>query len=294
MFKNEAPYLKEWIEYHLMVGAEHFWLYDNESTDNWQEVLNPYIKAGLVDVFSWPCSLCKKDKGNPWPFELQAMAIQDALRKARKNTTWFSFIDIDEFFLPKKDATIPQCLNNHFADASAVFVSWRCFGTNNLCIPQGSPILYELTARAVESHYKNTNGKTIVRPREVDIDQVYWVHTLPLVSNGNYLGGSREPVISDRFAAGLSWKVQEEFICLNHYFFRDDTFFYTRRLQLAEKGIGTYSPGELWNFHRDFCLEQNFLMRDFIEYVHPKMFKEFWSKPFSNKKRIYFKKESLD
>ena len=44
IFKDEAPYLEEWIEFHLMLGVDHFYLYQNNSTDNYQEVLKPYIK----------------------------------------------------------------------------------------------------------------------------------------------------------------------------------------------------------------------------------------------------------
>ena len=31
IFKNEAPYLKEWIEFNHLVGVEHFYLYNNNS-----------------------------------------------------------------------------------------------------------------------------------------------------------------------------------------------------------------------------------------------------------------------
>ncbi|VFM99178.1 MAG: Glycosyltransferase family 92 [Candidatus Kentron sp. G] len=27
-FKDENTYLREWLEYHLLVGVEHFYLYD--------------------------------------------------------------------------------------------------------------------------------------------------------------------------------------------------------------------------------------------------------------------------
>ena len=30
IFKNEAPYLKEWIEFNLIAGIEHFYLYNGE------------------------------------------------------------------------------------------------------------------------------------------------------------------------------------------------------------------------------------------------------------------------
>ncbi|GMO23401.1 MAG: hypothetical protein Ta2B_02600 [Termitinemataceae bacterium] len=32
--KNEASYIKEWIEYHRLVGVDRFYIYDDNSTDN--------------------------------------------------------------------------------------------------------------------------------------------------------------------------------------------------------------------------------------------------------------------
>ena len=43
IFQNEAPYLKEWIDYHKSVGVDHFVLYNHFSKDNYEEVLYPYI-----------------------------------------------------------------------------------------------------------------------------------------------------------------------------------------------------------------------------------------------------------
>ncbi len=54
IYKNEARYLAEWIEFHLLAGVEHFFLYDNNSTDDHRDVLAPYVRAGLVSVTDWP------------------------------------------------------------------------------------------------------------------------------------------------------------------------------------------------------------------------------------------------
>ena len=56
IFKNEAPYLKEWIEFNRIVGVEHFYLYNNNSEDNYEEIIAPYIKKGLVTLVQWPKS----------------------------------------------------------------------------------------------------------------------------------------------------------------------------------------------------------------------------------------------
>ena len=53
IFKNEAPFLKEWLDYHLTVGVEHFYLYNNSSDDDFKRVLEPYIKKGTVALIDW-------------------------------------------------------------------------------------------------------------------------------------------------------------------------------------------------------------------------------------------------
>ena len=100
MFYNEAPYLKEWIEYHRMVGVEHFWLYNNGSTDHWEEVLQPYIEGGIVEVTY-----------HPTPAEgffgaTQLRAFKEGIRRAVGNAKWIALIDIDEFLLPMQDRTV--------------------------------------------------------------------------------------------------------------------------------------------------------------------------------------------
>lgn len=55
--KNEGLYLKEWIEYHLLVGIKKIYFYDNESEDNTKDILEPYIVGGgnriSFDTWHW-------------------------------------------------------------------------------------------------------------------------------------------------------------------------------------------------------------------------------------------------
>ena len=53
-FKNEAPNLKEWLEYHHMVGVQHFALYNNNSTDDYRSVLDPYVNKLVHLLKDWP------------------------------------------------------------------------------------------------------------------------------------------------------------------------------------------------------------------------------------------------
>ena len=49
MIKNESKYIQEWIEYHLLVGVDKFYIYDNESTDDLKNILKVYIDQGIVE-----------------------------------------------------------------------------------------------------------------------------------------------------------------------------------------------------------------------------------------------------
>ena len=44
IFKNEAPFLKEWLDYHLTVGVDHFYLYNNNSDDDFKKIVDYMIE----------------------------------------------------------------------------------------------------------------------------------------------------------------------------------------------------------------------------------------------------------
>ena len=48
MYACQAPYLSEWVEYHLMSGVQHMYLYNHKSVDNATAELEPYVRAGRV------------------------------------------------------------------------------------------------------------------------------------------------------------------------------------------------------------------------------------------------------
>ena len=76
IFKNEAKYLREWIEFHKIVGVEHFYLYNNFSTDDYLSVLTPYIDSGLVTLIDWPV------------MQGQMSAYRDCVEKIQNETQW--------------------------------------------------------------------------------------------------------------------------------------------------------------------------------------------------------------
>ena len=115
--KDEGSYIKEWIEYHKLVGVERFYFYDNESTDNTREVLEPYIQDGTV-VYNYVEGKC-----------LQNLAYADAIVKYKNQTRWLAIIDLDEYIVPTSTDTIPQFLKA-YEKYPAVGINWVVFDSN--------------------------------------------------------------------------------------------------------------------------------------------------------------------
>src|SRR5919198_1069368 len=53
LYRDDAEYLREWIEFHRLVGVERFFLYNNYSEDSHREVLAPYIENDIVVLHDW-------------------------------------------------------------------------------------------------------------------------------------------------------------------------------------------------------------------------------------------------
>lgn len=118
IFKNEAPYLKEWIEFNNIVGVNHFYMYNNNSEDNYMEVLQPYIESGLVTLADWPYN------------QKQMECYQTCIKDYACETKWLGFIDIDEFIVPKSTDSIYEFLKPFERKAGAVNLYWKLFGTS--------------------------------------------------------------------------------------------------------------------------------------------------------------------
>lgn len=118
IFKNEAPYLREWIEFNHIVGIDHFYLYNNNSEDDYLSVLQPYIELGLVTLIDWPHN------------QKQMECYMACINEYASKTKWLGFIDIDEFVVPKSTNSIYEFLKPFEKKAGAVNIYWRLFGTS--------------------------------------------------------------------------------------------------------------------------------------------------------------------
>lgn len=278
MFRNEANYLKEWIEYHHMLGVDHFLLYNDRSVDHWAEVLEPYISSNLVEVIDWHKDITVRLPNNeimPLFPTWQVMAYKDALSRAKGNTKWLAFIDVDEFILPKKNATLLECLNQFFPTADGVYICWRNFGTNGVYINPGEPILTQLTSASHPLHPRNAAGKSIVKVDEVVIDSVWSPHQLVLKQGAQYYNGSGRPLYFNGWDLQVDPQHTSDHIQINHYAMRDENFYQNVRLPKAiSREYGDLNL--LKEHYQSFNYTQDYLMINFLKKNYPTMYHTFW------------------
>lgn len=131
IFKNETLQLKEWIEYHRMVGVEHLYLYNNFSEDNYLSVLAPYVEENYVTLTEWKI-----------PPPSQVSAYQHFKNHYSKETQWVAFMDLDEFICMKECDDIKDWISKYDKYPSLV-AYWKCFGANGRIEHDKSQLLIE-------------------------------------------------------------------------------------------------------------------------------------------------------
>lgn len=234
IFQNEAPYLKEWIEYHQSVGVEHFYLYNNESTDDYRAVLESFIKSGTVELIQWP----SKDKAplNPaayFPYDVQTPAYSDAIRRAKRKSHWLAIIDTDEFIIPVQEKSVTECLNKRFSGVSGVCVNWQNYGTSQIeKLDPTKSMLEQLVWKLRWNHPRNAFVKSIVQPEHVK--KANSPHICGYLSNHGHLDTHCQKVDDDR-----SHSIPIDILRINHYWSRDKEYFLNNKIPRYEKWNGT-------------------------------------------------------
>lgn len=154
--KDEGPYFKEWLDWHLGIGVEKFYIYDNGSTDTTREVLQPYIEKGTVEYHPFPGQ------------KRQLAAYDDCLARHRYDTRWIAFIDLDEFITPITDDSATDFLRR-MEGFPAVEINWLVYGSSGHLKKSDLPVRERFRRHSVSHHILNRHVKSIVNPRRVYI-----------------------------------------------------------------------------------------------------------------------------
>ncbi len=111
IIRGEDLYLVEWIEFHKMMGVDHFFLYDNGDDEPTKRVLAPYLESGEVSLIPFPDMKGLKDVHDEETLSIQDMAYGDFALRYRHNCTWTLIVDVDEFVFPRKESGFSRIID---------------------------------------------------------------------------------------------------------------------------------------------------------------------------------------
>jgi len=201
IIKDENSYLQEWLDYHILLGVEHFWVYDNESTVPVAETLKSYIQSGWVTV---NCIEGRK---------MQLAAYDHCIQTYGLHSKWIGFIDTDEFIVLREAKSLREYLLS-FEPYGGLAISSLFFGSGgNKTRPAGGQIAGYLF-RTSEQFWQNRLVKMIIQPEKV----LYPISPHSFLFNG-----------SNYCVNEAGWRVDaQQYPChidniqVNHYFTRSD------------------------------------------------------------------------
>lgn len=143
--KHEKNYIREFVRYHLGLGFDKIYLYDNEDKETYKEMLSDF--GDKVVVTHLP--------GKNYPRLPQYEAIQQFTWNYMHSPdiTHVAHIDIDEYIVLKKHDNIKDFIKDYIYDGEnnimcgAIGMNWRFFGGSDNNSDINEPLTSRFTKR---------------------------------------------------------------------------------------------------------------------------------------------------
>jgi hypothetical protein len=241
IIKDEAETIREWIEFHRVVGVERFYLYDNGSTDGTLELLRRYVASGVVELIAWPHFIVGA--------HTQALAYAHALVTFGPMTRWMAFVDADEFLFGTREDNLVEILRE-YGSLPAVIVYRHFFGTSGHRTPPPGLTMEHFTQRLdvpagkMPESFLARTPKSIVQPSRVQ--RVHGAHFFIVDKEGSVgYDEQRRPLTR----GSLEYHTTER-LRINHYYTRDLQTFERRRQRTSSSATNKPAPPEEYERNR--------------------------------------------
>lgn len=201
--KNEGRFLTEWLAYHLRLGFDRIFVYDNESNDDSARILDSLAEEYPVKRIPW----LSEPKKSP-----QIAAYNHALANHLSGYDWVAFVDCDEFIVLHEDADMAEFLERFGDDVGAVALNWITFGSDGQ-----KTCDYELVTQTFRSgpHDKFGNNHHIKTIARVGCIESMAIHHAEL-KTGRWVHASGAPLTMSK-TKGIADLIDHRIAHLNHY-----------------------------------------------------------------------------
>ena len=181
--KHDSPYIEEWVDYHVALGVEHFYIYNNNASQI-REALSDCAPA-LVTQIDWPYpyTMSVASLEPFWPADshhyTQLPQQMHAILKYGDHWDWLGMMDADEFVVPLTDEPLADTLDQGAFGAwcelphvhcAGVELQGKWFGTSGHDDVR-SPVMRNYT-KCERGHTAAT--KWFVRPQHINAAAVHY------------------------------------------------------------------------------------------------------------------------
>ena len=240
VIKNEQQYLDEWIKYHLNLGIDHIFIYEDIDSDSHMEICAKYgDKVSLNGIFSILDEATKKEAKQVKElnkYSVQHLYFRNGLNYLKKLYSdvydWCFLIDNDEFITLENDKL--DDVLSLFNDYDAFVVSWKLYGANGYInksnkgvvetytkeaegkIPNQVKTCYKLKTFRNEFLYTHHHPTDICNWCNADYVKNYNIATYNRIYIRHYITKSWEEYVWKRKTRGYIWGRERDF----DYFFK--------------------------------------------------------------------------
>lgn len=132
--KDEHPYLKEWIEWHLDRGFSHIYLYEDNGSKPHDEIVRLFPEAVTLRSINVV-------RDEPITVERRQMQMYTySMGTLSTEYEWIAFIDADEYVDFEEGWNLERLLKEH-EDYPAIMLSWMLYSASGrITKPQGGVI----------------------------------------------------------------------------------------------------------------------------------------------------------
>lgn len=141
-------YLEEWCNWHLGIGFEHIYIFENNSKNK--------FSTSLKNVTIYDYNI--KRAMNP-----QIRCYQNFIKNFRKKTKWCAFIDDDEFIVPFEEPHNINIILKQYEYFPALSINWLMFGSSGYSKDDNESLIKKFTRRC---KFVNMHVKLIIKISE--------------------------------------------------------------------------------------------------------------------------------
>jgi hypothetical protein len=202
--KNEDSYIEEWVNYHLKLGVDQIFMYEND----WDSI---FESPNLTKI---------KING----VRQQIPMYNEFISKYKTEYDWVAFLDVDEFLVLKKHKNIHEFISE-YSSYDAIGINWVLFGDNNHTNIENYGLINRFTMR---QSGPNQHIKSIVNLKR---SGHMFVHN----HNGKCVDTNKKEINNTPFNENGPIDVAQ----INHYFCKTKEEF-IRKINRGRADTGTY------------------------------------------------------